>query len=191
MPQRAVVGLHFEIRRVHRIGPSWRRIISLRRHYQRRGAQSPAKRQARLDHIHNPPPLITLAPLSGLVVLTPTSTTRRSGGASHKSKSNLSVPYSNGRFGSKAVGIGPSRSAHGMRVQVRAVDFCRANRGRSDEADNRFSNCLGFTHFLRPEVGKWCALGCDESSRPACIRCHVRMRPSVRFFVCASSTALL
>ena len=65
MPQRAVVGLHFEIRRVHRIRPSWRRIISLRRHYQRRGAQSPAKRQARLDHIHNPPPLITLAPLSG------------------------------------------------------------------------------------------------------------------------------
>ena len=41
MPQRAVVGLHFEIRRVHRIRPSWRRIISLRRHYQRRGAQSP------------------------------------------------------------------------------------------------------------------------------------------------------
>jgi hypothetical protein len=28
-----------------------------------------------------------------------------------------------------------------------------------DEADNLFSNCLGFTRFLRPEVGNWCAFG--------------------------------
>jgi hypothetical protein len=64
----------------------------VRRHYQRRGAQSHAKRQARLDHIQNPAPLITLAPLSGLVVLTPTSTSRRSVGASHKSKKELIGP---------------------------------------------------------------------------------------------------
>jgi hypothetical protein len=46
-----------------------------------------------------------------------------------------------------------------MHVQVRAVDFCGAYRGRSDEADNLFSNCLGFTRFLRQEVGNWCAFG--------------------------------
>ena len=43
-----------------------------------------------------------------------------------------------------------------MRVQIRAVDFAEPV---EDEADNLFSNCLGFTRFLRPEVGNWCAFG--------------------------------
>src|SRR6266481_5097528 len=83
-PRRAVVGLHFEIRRVHRIRPSGRRIISLRPHYQRRGAQSHAKRQPRLDRFHNPPPLITLLALTGarsFAARPPIGRTRRSGAA--------------------------------------------------------------------------------------------------------------
>ena len=50
-----------------------------------------------------------------------------------------------------------------MRVQIRAVDFAEPV---EDEADNLFSNCLGFTRFLRPEVGElvrlWAATGAAE-----------------------------
>ena len=45
---------------------------------------------------------------------------------------------------------------HGIRAQVRRWISAEQI---EDEADNLFSNCLGFTRFLRPEVGNWCAFG--------------------------------
>ena len=65
------------------------------------------------------------------------------------------------RNGSKAVGIGPSRSVHGTRVWVRAVYFCVFSAEPiGDEADNLFGNCLRFTRLLaggRELVRLWAA----------------------------------
>ena len=57
-----------------------------------------------------------------------------------------------------------SKAAESARADPCTECVCRLGRWISaepieDEADNLFSNCLGFTRFLRPEVGNWCAFG--------------------------------
>ena len=84
--------------------------------------------------------------------------------------------------------ISPNRPVHGIRAQVRrwiSAEQSRMKRTTCSATALASRACSG----RRSGIGA--PLGCDESSQPAYIRCRVRMRPSVRFFVCASSAALL